>query len=161
MAGSNILTYALLGGAAYLAYNYFTSQPATTTTTTTGGSTPPPPPPVAYVPPIMSAQLQALAGSATMLNADQWNYYYTSPAPQGLAQPTITNFDTIFFPNGRPADPTNNPTMTAAAFVAALGIKGLSGLGYRRYIPVPRLVTMRDRGFGQYTLADLRRAGRR
>ena len=167
MAQSSGLTWVLLAGAAYIAYEYFFSTPAvaaaapatgtaTTTTTTPPAST------VSYVPPSLTQQLQTLAGpGVTSLDADQWNYYYTSAAPQGLAQPAISNFDTIFFPNGRPSDPSQNPQMTAAQFVAALGNPGLSGLngrGWARAIPVP---AMAARGFGQFTLGDLRRAGGR
>lgn len=169
MAGSsNILTYVLVGGAAYLAYNWFTNQstvvaaPVPTPTPTPTGTTPPP---VSYVPPVMSAQLQKLAGpGVTTLNADQWNYYYTSAPPTGLGQTGIANFDTIFFPNGRPADASNNPQMSASQFVAALGVTGLSGVGFgtRRIISVPK-VYLKGRGFAgvKYTLGDLRKAGRR
>lgn len=167
MAQSNILTWVLLGGAAYIAYEWFMSPAvslgdAATVPPTGTPATTPAAPTVAYVPPSLTQQLATLAGpGVTTLDADQWNYYYTSAAPQGLGQPAISNFTTLFFPNGRPSDPSQNPQMTAAQFVAALGNPGLSGLngrGWARAIPVP---AMRARGFGQFTLGDLRRAGGR
>ena len=69
---------------------------------------------------------------------------------QQIGQPAVSNFMTIFFPNGRPSDPSQNPQMTAAQFVAAIGNPGLSGLngrGWARAIPVP---AMAARGFGQF-----------
>lgn len=171
MAQSSGITWVLIAGAAYIAYEYFIAPAAATTTTgttppaTTTGTTPvtsTPAPGVAYVAPSLTQQLATLAGpGVTSLNADQWNYYYTSATPQGLGQSAIANFNTIFFPNGRPADSTQNPQMTAAQFVAAIGNPGLSGLsgrGYTRVIPVPAMMA---RGFGHFTLGDLRRAGGR
>ena len=166
MAQSNGLTWVLLAGAAYVAYEYLFAAPATVpagaSSTTAPPSTTTTTPPVSYVPPSLTQQLQTLAGpGVTSLDADQWNYYYTTAAPQGLGQPAVSNFMTIFFPNGRPSDPSQNPQMTAAQFVAAIGNPGLSGLngrGWARAIPVP---AMAARGFGQFTLGDLRRAGGR
>jgi hypothetical protein len=170
MASSNVFTWVLLGGAAYLAYNYF-STPVVAAAAPAGGSAPPTPatpvtptapvtPPVAYVPPSLTQQLQTLAGpGVSTLDADQWNYYYSQPSPTGLGQPAVANFNSIFFPTGRPADNTQNPQMTAAQFVAAIGNPGLSGYqGYKRAIPVP---DMWARGMGHFTLGDFRRAGGR
>lgn len=167
-SGPGIMEILLLGGAAYVAYQFFTvsTVPAATTTPASGGAPPattPPAstttPPVTYVPPTLTQQLQTLAGAGvTALNADQWNYYLTQPSPQGLAQPGNSNFTQIFFPSGRPPAGTSEPTMTAAQFVAAIGNPGLSGYqGYKRAIPVP---AMYARGMGRITLGDLRNAGR-
>jgi len=154
MAGSsNVLTYVLLGGAAYVAYKYFTGTttliPAPVATT---GTTPPvyPAPPAASGPTALQ-QLQAAGGTGN-LNADEWSYYWTQIGKPALDPVT---FNAAFFPPGRPSDATQNPTMTAAAFVAALGAKGISGF-------LPRPVFVRGgRGFGGYGLADFRRAGGR
>jgi hypothetical protein len=166
MAQSSGLTWVLLAGAAYIAYEYLFSTPAVASTPASipPATTPATPvgPAVSYVPPSLTTQLQTLAGpGVTTLDADQWNYYYTTAPPQGLGQTGPANFTIIFFPNGRPSDPSQNPQMTAAQFVAAIGNPGLSGLngrGWARAIPVP---AMQARGFGQFTLGDLRRAGGR
>ena len=163
-SSGGIFEWVLIGGAVYLAYQWFTTPAAVAAApaTTPPATTPPAStatPPVAYVPPTLTQQLQALAGSnVTALNADQWNYYLTQPSPAGLAQPGNPNFTTIFFPSGRPPAGTAEPTMTADQFVAAIGNPGLSGYqGYKRAIPVPALYA---RGMGRITLGDLRNAGR-
>jgi hypothetical protein len=138
----DILKYGLLAGAGYLIYQNFFATPAAATTApapAAGGGTPPappappaPPPPVppgyTYVPPTLAAALAGAnsSGSAS-LNADQWAYYWNN----GLKKPAIDPgvFTALFFPSGRPADPSQAPQMTAAQFVAALGSKGVSGLG--------------------------------
>lgn len=163
MAKSSVLTYALLGGAAYVAYNWWKSQPVTSSSssTTSGGTTGGTSSTVAYVPPTTLQQLNTAAGSPTaMLNADEWSYYWTTK----LGKPAIDSdtFTALFFPTGRPADPSQNPTMSATAFLAAIAGKGLSGYSGRRlYLPVPRLGVARNRGFGGYGIADFQRAGRR
>jgi hypothetical protein len=164
MANSSpILTYVLIGGAAYLAYQWWISQPvAAANTTTSGSGTPPPattPPPasVVYVPPTRAQQLQTAAGAGvTTLNADQWAYYWNQlgfPAVDGGA------WNTAFFPSGRPPAGSPEPAMTASAYMTALGLSGYKhGMG-AIMIPVP---LVRGRGFGNhYTLGDLRRAGGR
>jgi hypothetical protein len=163
MAGSNnTFTYVLLAGAAYIAYNWWKSQPATTTTTTGGGSGTPPvtTPGTQYVPPTTLQQLQTAAGSSTaMLNADQWQVYWNN-----IGKPAISSdiFTALFFPTGRPSDPAQTPTFSASDFLSALSSKGLSGYRGRGavYLPVPR-VLVRGRGFGGYSLGDFRRAGGR
>lgn len=165
---SNILTYALVGGAAYLAYTYFTAP--TVAAAPAGGTTPPTTPPVtgpvvAYVPPTQVQQLQNAAGAnVTVLNADQWGYYW-----QNLGLPTIdaTQWNNVFFPNGRPAGGAAAPTMTAAAYVSALQGAGLAGykrgMGQVARIPVPKFYRQvgEGKGFGLYDLGDLRKAGGR
>lgn len=179
-SGPGIFEWILIGGAAWLAWNWWTSQStaAAAPAGSSGGSSAPPcpspgvlsnnvctcpqpntmingvcTPPPTYVPPTLVQQLQVLAGaSVTQLNADQWNYYLTQPSPQGLNQPSPANFTSAFFPQGRPAAGQTEQTMTAAQFVNALG---LSGLGFPFRI-------VRGRGFGQViTMHDLRRAGGR
>lgn len=173
MAGDNTLKYLLIGGAAYLAYEYFfatpaatpvTSTPATGTTTTSGsgttttsgsGST-------TSAAPTTVQQLQTAAGAGvTTLNADEWSFYWTQ-----IGKPTLspTQFASTFFPNGRPTDATTYPQYTASQFVTALSGAGISGLGNvgfgtRRIIQVPLLLVQTGRGFGQFDLGDLRRAG--
>lgn len=188
MAKDSIFTYVLLGGAAYLAWNWWTSQPAAAapaggSSGGSGGTAPACPSPgvltnnvctcpapntmvsgvctapPTYVPPTLTQQLQTLAGAnVTALNADQWNYYLTQPSPQGLAQPGNPNFTQIFFPSGRPPAGTSEPTMTAAQFVAAIGNPGLSG--YQGYKRAIPVPAMYARGMGRITLGDLRNAGR-
>jgi len=157
MAKDSIFTWVLIGGAAYLAWNWWTSQPVAAAAPPAGGTTPPATPAaptVAYVPPTQTQQLQTAAGAGvTVLNADQWSYYWNQ-----LGFPSIdpTKWQNVFFPNGRPASGSAAPTMTAGAYVSALQGAGLAG--YRRgmgafHIPVPVV--------GHYTLGDLRRAGGR
>ncbi len=157
MANSNSLfTVALIGGAAYLVYNWWTSQPvaaaAPVAPATPATPTAPAPPVVAYVPPTQAQQLQNAAGAGAVENADGWSYYWVQ-----LGLPTLdgTKWQNVFFPNGRPANGAAAPTMTAQAYVSALQGAGLAG--YRQGIPVPT-----GRGMGAfYSLEDLRRAGRR
>jgi hypothetical protein len=162
MAKDNpIFTYILIGGAAYLAWSWWTSQPAAAAPASGSAGPPATPaaPSVAYIPPTIAQQLQTAAGSATNLDADQWAFYWNQ-----IGQPATdpTKWNTTFFPHGRPANGAAAPTMTAAAYVAALQGAGVSG--YRRgmgafMIPVP---IVQGRGFGsQYTLGDLRKAGGR
>jgi hypothetical protein len=164
MAGNNILPIILVGGAAYLAWNWWQSQPAALSVVAAGGAVPPPVSPapvvpaVAYVPPTTAQALQAAAGAGvTQLNADQWQFYWDQ---LGKTPIPATVFTTHFFPTGRPPDASQNPLMTAAQFVSSLSGAGLSG--YRRgmgfVIPVP---IVRGRGGVGYTMADFRRAGRR
>jgi hypothetical protein len=165
---SNLLTYVLVGGAAYLAYNYFTSTfpwsvaaaaPATGTAPPT--PTTPAAPVVAYVPPTQTQQLQTAASgtASTQLDADQWSYYW-----QQLNLPAVDGgkWNTLFFPSGRPPSGTAAPTMTASAYVSALQGAGLAGykrgMGQVARIPVPIFF---GRGFGKYDLGDLRKAGGR
>ena len=140
---SDVLKWVLIGGAAYLIYTEFFSTPAAAappaggTGSGSGGSgTPPPPstPNYVYTPPTTVQQLQNAAGAqVTQLDADQWGYYW-----QQIGKPAIDGavFGQIFFPNGRPADATQNPEMTAAQFMAAIATKGLSGLATGRATPV-------------------------
>jgi hypothetical protein len=159
---SNILTYVLVGGAAYLAYTYFTAP--TTVTATTPVVPPPTPaaptaPVVAYIPPTQVQQLQNAAGAGvSVLNADQWSYYW-----QQLGLPTIdgTKWSNVFFPNGRPAGGAAAPTMSAQDYISALQGAGLAG--YQRGMGAVRIAVpiFHGRGFGKYDLGDLRRAGGR
>jgi hypothetical protein len=160
MASNNILTYVLVGGAAYLAYNWWQNQQTPALVPVPPTPLPPatPPqaqvPPTAYVPPSTVQQLQNAAGAGvTTLNADQWQFYWNQ-----IGKPAISSdiFTALFFPTGRPSDPSQAPMMTATAFASALASKGLSGggRGYRR-------ASLGAYGMGQYTMADFRRAGRR
>lgn len=115
----------------------------------TGSAPPAPPPAYTYVPPGTAQLLQQSAGpGVTTLNADQWNYYYQRLPGKSSVPDDV--FTALFFPNGRPADPSQNPQMSAADFVAAITTKGLSGLGrigVNRRAPLdPRLVNTLMRG---------------
>ena len=85
-------------------------------------------PPYAYTAPDLTHQLQSAAGATiTKYNADQWRFLYERlPGRSPLAEPI---FMALFFPQGRPANPDDAPTFTAAEFAAAITSKGLSGLG--------------------------------
>ncbi len=177
MANSNILTYALVGGAAYFAYSWWKSQPTVVTTTgggtsggsggsgggsSSGGGTPPatittpPAPDASKATTAQAASGFRLAGAASStgpFNADQWNYYWNQ-----LGFTPNNNFDQTFFPNGRPSDPSKYTLYTPIQFVVAAdaGGTGMAGLG--GYLPRPVFV---GRGFGGYGMADFRSAGRR
>jgi hypothetical protein len=165
MANSSGLTWVLLAGAAYIAYEYLFATPAVAAAPAAPATpTTPAAPVVAYVPPTQTQQLQTAASgtASTQLDADQWSYYW-----QQLGLPAVDGgkWNTLFFPNGRPANGAAAPTMTAAAYVAALQGAGLAGYRARGMgafmIPVP-YVQHGGRGFGaHYTLGDLRRAGGR
>lgn len=122
-----IIKLVLLAGGAYLIYSEFFATPAAATTTTTGGTTPPvTTPPYQYNPPSVVQQLQNYAGQGiTNLDADQWSYYWQTDLKKTPIDPTV--FGALFFPSGRPSDPSQNPTMTADQFIAALATKGISG----------------------------------
>lgn len=140
----DILKYGLLAGAAYLIYQQFFATPAAAPGAT--GGTPPPAPPAAppytYVPPTLAVQLANSNSSGNAnLNADQWAYYWNNTLSKAAIDPTV--FTSLFFPNGRPSNPSQSPTMTAAQFVAALGSKGVSGLG--AVVLRPPVLVMRRR----------------
>jgi hypothetical protein len=130
-SGGSIIKIGLLAGGAYLIWKEFfsSSTPAVTQpgAPPAGGDTPPPPPPpYQYTPPSTVQALQNAAGAGvTVLNADQWAYYWTNT----LKKTAIPDdaFSALFFPSGRPSDPAQNPTMNANQFVAALATKGISG----------------------------------
>jgi hypothetical protein len=124
-----------------------TTNGAGTTAGTTAGAgsgTPALPPATSPVAPTKgqthAVNMAAVLASAnttglTVLDADQWNFYWNQ-----LGYPAVPNsvFTAAFFPNGRPANAANNPTMTAAQFVASLtanGMTGLTGLGDIMWAP--------------------------
>jgi len=147
---SNLIKYGLLAGAGYFLYSKFVAAPAgaipgatatpatcpTDTKTCPDGSTlhrtgatcdfaACPDPAYKYVPPTTEAALIKAAGASTA-TADVWNFYYGRlPGKTAL----VEGFDAVFFPNGRPPDVNDTPKMSAAAFLAGLATKGLSGLG--------------------------------
>jgi hypothetical protein len=120
--------------------------PPSVPVTPAGGGGAAPPPPVVNPPPpsggsggapppaggvgaaSLAQALNAAAGNSasSTLNADQWSYYYTNT---GHTPIDSSVFSQLFFPNGRPSDPSQNPQMTAAQFVAAIATKGLNGFG--------------------------------
>ncbi len=156
----NILSIGLLGGAAYLAWEWWTAQTvqALAAPVISGSSTSSTPPPAyVYTPPTLQQQMQTDANSNAFavngqLDAYQWATLYngTSPTP-----PPIPNVNAIFFPNGLPATQTPNapgmssqglPLMSLATFLQGLqanGINtGLSGLGQApaKMISVPIVI---------------------
>lgn len=177
MANSNSLfTVALVGGAAYLLYNWWTSQPAATTTTgggttgggttgggTTGGGTPTPPATPATTQytgaadllangialTIKLAQMTATPSSPPQLNIDQWNYYYAQ-IPDATPI-TGDQLNAMLAKAGATGANRSYVLMSPGQYVGLLQSSGVPGLsGY-----------LRNGGFGYYGLADLRRAGRR
>ena len=170
MKTEEIIKYGLVAVGAYLLYIYViepmmnpvvtAAAPATGTTTTaaTGTTatttapstttTAPAQPPVAYTPPTMTAQLAAANTTGmSVLDADQWNYYWNQ---LGFPAVSDTVFASTFFPNGRPSDASQNPTMTAAQFTGALTAAGMTGISGVR--GVGDIVMMgQNRGLGGNT----------
>jgi hypothetical protein len=135
---SDVIKWVLLAGGAYLIYSEFFATPAASAAPAAGsgssgsgsgsgsGSSSGAPSYV-YTPPSTVQQLQNAAGAGvTVLDADQWAYYWTNTLGKTAIDPTA--FGAIFFPNGRPSDPAQNPTMNASQFLAAIATKGISGL---------------------------------
>jgi hypothetical protein len=194
------LTWVLLAGAAYVAWEYFFSTPSAAAPAggSTGGTTTPsclapntlvngvctapaPASPASTTitfsgptaDPATTAWLTGIAaaageGSAPLLNADQWSYYFNQgvagsvPTTVDLAHPAVVDTNLVLSAGNISAANRSNTVMTAGQYLALVNQSGATGLsGYRgglRAIPVP---AMRARGFGQFTLGDLRRAGGR
>lgn len=128
----DVLTIGVVAGGAYLIWNWWQAQLAQASASTATAQ-PVVPPAVAYTPPTVTQQMQTAANANSfytagngMLDADQWSTIWNS-----IGQPAIpaNTFDTLFFPNGRPADASQNPTMSLATFMQALSTQGLSGVG--------------------------------
>lgn len=187
---SNILEYLLLGGAAYLAYSYFTapstavaaaappaSPPAggttgtTSTTTSTGGtsttsSTPATTQfsgPADLTPSGIALTLQLANQTATpssppQYNIDQWSALYAQATGTPITGAQITSM--LAAANASGANRSYvlmSPGQYVQLLANAGGVTGLSGVGYRRRISAPVvLVPARGKGFGGYTLGDLR-----
>src|SRR5262249_40133794 len=91
MTGSDLLKYGLLGGAAYLGYQYFTKpRGAQVTTTAIGTKTTQPPVSVLRTKELVLAKARAaLAGSTVvdfsneLLNFWEWCYYYNQVRGEG------------------------------------------------------------------------------
>jgi hypothetical protein len=140
---SDVIKYALMAGAGYLAWKTYTDSqavaavlpaPAPGTTTT---------PPATTTPAVITLEqrlLNAAGVPATFTQGpDQWAYHYAGLTdalgiPKGSLDPSVLD---VWFPTGRPDDQSKYPQLTAAQFAAGLKSKGLSG--YWRVIPVPRL----------------------
>lgn len=197
MAQSSGLTWVLIAGAAYVAYEYFLAPAAATTTTTTGGGTSggstggtsggttggssgsstttnipnvtlsacggtgqPVCTPAITLALLMNGVAGGSATNIVKLDIDQWAYYYDQ-----MATPLSGDqVNAIIAAAGITAANRSTVTMNAAQFLAlasGIGVAGLSGYGgrgYARRIAVPALAA---RGFGHFTLGDLRRAGGR
>ncbi len=205
MAGSsNILSYLLLGGAAYIAYEYFFA-PAVAAAPAAGAGTPacpspntmiggvctapiscpspntmvngvctaPAPPAAPAAQPIPTAAYSstdqpwaiqmAAAASANSLNIDQWNYYFNNLANttwSGTLSPISATQEGTMLAKLATLGQSESSLMTMPQWywLVTAGGGGLSGLAGRRRVPVPAL---HARGFGHFTLGDLRRAGGR
>jgi|HubBroStandDraft_2_1064218.scaffolds.fasta_scaffold102628_2 hypothetical protein len=99
------------------------------------------------------------------MNIDQWAYYYNLlSGVTPLTGGQITSMLAAAGATNNRSGVLMNPAQFVALLSSAAGVPGLSGfgqVGYRR-IPVPTMVRPAyGRGMGQYTMADLRRAGRR
>jgi hypothetical protein len=100
-------------------------------------------------------QAQADGQNTRGLNPDQWAYYYAQlPGRTALTAQQMSNILT----NGNIADRTQ--PITAQWFAELVQGIGLTGFGQVRRIPVPTMVRPAY-GKRQYTMADMRRAGRR
>jgi len=132
----DVLTIGVVAGGAWLIWNWWQAQ-VSQATASTATAQPVVPPAVAYTPPTAAQQLQtalnscmadspSICPSTGLLDADQWSALWTQ-----IGQPAIPSatFNTLFFPNGRPADASQNPTMSLATFMQALQTQGLSGVG--------------------------------
>lgn len=154
---SDVLKYALIAGAGYLAYEFLV-KPSTAAPAPASGSAPfslsdliaalRAPAPATTTPPAGAATTSladqltaAAAGNAYLIGgkmtADQWSYIYNHLSGKASIDSV---FDALFFPNGRPTDQATYPTYTAAEFAAALKTKGISGLGGVRTLARPLAV---------------------
>ena len=188
MAGNNILTYVLLGGAAYLGWNWWQSQqtaavvpvppvpPANPPAGTPPSAPAAPPPstlaacggtgqPVCTPALTFALMLNALAGgsgaSKKLLTLDQWSYYYNG---LGNTTPlTDAQFGAMMTAAGITAATRGTVTMDASQYTALLAGIGVAGLsGYRGLGGRGYMrAPVGAYGMGQFTMADFRRAGRR
>lgn len=152
-----VFNLAILGGIGYLAWNWWNasqaSAAAASSTTSSGAATPPP---YVYTAPSVSQQLATAAGSNAFAKNGQMDAYQWAALWAQIGQPAITNINTIFFPNGLPANQTalentpgyssqGLPLMTAQVFLQGLqanGIgTGLSGFGQPTLISVPIMLS--------------------
>lgn len=161
-----LIKYGLMAGAAYYLYvNFFSGAAAVARST---GLTPAPPVPTGPPAPVVSSPgTWTVAAAASALDkatqnnafkvggkmgADQWKFFYNNLAGAPNVDPV---YDSIFFPNGRPADPSLYTQMTATEFMQALksGGVGLSGLGrtFPAHITLPAAAAiLRARGPRNY-----------
>lgn len=170
----DLFTVAVLGVGGYLIYNWWVTQAASAaaaaavtsttgaTTTTATGTTAPTgttPAPGAYTPPTVQQQMQTLANSNSIIQAQGGQadaYQWATLWNEAGQSSTNININSIFFPNGLPAAGTtvpnasqqNLPLMTLATFLAGLksagiNVPGLSGLGQAgpTLISVPIMLT--------------------
>lgn len=170
-AFDDLFTVGVLGIAGYLLYNWWTtsaaSAAAASTVTSTGasattstGTTGAAPAPGAYVPPSVQQQMQTLANSNSIIQAQggQADAYQWATLWAQAGQPSINDVNTIFFPSGLPTTPPPNasqqglPLMSLATFLAGLKaggvtVPGLSGLGQApTLVAVPVMLSPTIRG---------------
>lgn len=146
---ADVLKWGLIAGGAYLLYAAL-SKPTAPAAAAAGSAPAPAATPPASTPQTTTTLAQLLQTAAASdpnfhgtYNADQWSYYYQR-LPGRVAIPAPL-FDSIFFPSGRPADPSQYPQYTASDYAAAVGARGLSGPGARLPLPVPMVHVRRRR----------------
>jgi len=148
----DIIGIVLFGGAAWYAWNWFTSS--TTATAATPATPVTPVNPAVYVPPTTLQQMQtAAAGNSIVVSqGGQADAYQWATLWNEIGKPTINNINGLFFPAGLPANAAavtaaggtlstqGLPLMTLTAFLSTLSSAGISGLGQVQgvtLIPVP------------------------
>jgi hypothetical protein len=156
-AFGDILMLGLIGGAAYIAWQWWNAQSVAAVSQPTGPATapvttPPVPTPGVYTPPSVTQQMQTAANANSIITAQggQGDAYQWSTIWNQIGQSPITDINTIFFPSGLPtsaaqvtqaggtASQQGLPLMPLSTFMAALSSQGISGVGG----PNSRLITV-------------------
>ena len=121
--GPNIIVIALLGGAAYLAWNWYQAQVAQANASAATNQPVTPTTPVGvYTPPTTQEQMQAAAAANSIITAQggQADAYQWATIWNQIGKTSISNVNSIFFPNGLPTN--------AAAVTQAGGTPSQQGL---------------------------------
>ena len=150
--GPNIIVIALLGGAAYVAWNWYQAQVAQANASAATNQPVTPTTPVGvYTPPTTQEQMQAAAAANSIVTAQggEADAYQWATIWNQIGKTSISNVNSIFFPNGLPTNaaavtqaggtPSQQglPLMSLATFLAALQANNI-GLGQTgKMITVP------------------------